>query len=92
MASPPARCSWWPGSSSSAAESQQIADYGGLRRVTPVLAGTFLVAGLASLSLPGLATFVSEIMVLLGAFGGPPPRLAIVAVPRRRARRASTCC
>jgi len=65
-------------------KSQRIADYSGLRSVTPVLAGTFLVAGLATLSLPGLATFVSEIMVLIGAFGGTPAGSAawtIAAVP-----------
>jgi NADH-quinone oxidoreductase subunit M len=64
--------------------SQKIAAYSGLRSVTPVLAGTFLVAGLATLSLPGLATFVSEIMVLIGAFSGSPAgsaAWAVVAVP-----------
>ncbi|MFD6139284.1 NADH-quinone oxidoreductase subunit M [Promicromonospora sp. NPDC060271] len=61
-------------------KSQKIAAYGGLRSVTPVLAGTFLVAGLATLSLPGLATFVSEIMVLIGAFGGSPAGSAAWAV------------
>jgi NADH-quinone oxidoreductase subunit M len=48
--------------------SQQVADYGGLQKVTPVLAGAFLVAGLSALSLPGLSTFVSEIQVLVGTF------------------------
>jgi NADH-quinone oxidoreductase subunit M len=33
-----------------------------------VLAGTFLVAGLSSLSLPGLSPFVSEFLVLAGTF------------------------
>jgi NADH-quinone oxidoreductase subunit M len=33
-----------------------------------VLAGTFLVAGLATLSLPGLAPFISEFLVLVGTF------------------------
>ena len=60
--------------------SQVIADYSGLRTVTPVLAGTFLVAGLATLSLPGLATFVSEIMVLVGAYGDTPG-WALAAIP-----------
>ncbi len=32
--------------------SRAIADYGGVQQVAPVLAGTFLVAGLATLSLP----------------------------------------
>ncbi|NEW30931.1 hypothetical protein GV790_30410, partial [Nocardia cyriacigeorgica] len=36
--------------------------------VAPVLAGTFLIAGLATLSLPGLAPFVSEFLVLVGTF------------------------
>ncbi|MDH2426823.1 NADH-quinone oxidoreductase subunit M [Sphaerisporangium sp. TRM90804] len=48
--------------------SQYIADYGGVQKVAPVLAGTFLVAGLSSLSLPGLSTFVSEFLVLVGTF------------------------
>jgi NADH-quinone oxidoreductase subunit M len=45
-----------------------ISDFGGVEKVAPVLAGTFLVAGLSSLSLPGLSPFVSEFLVLLGAF------------------------
>ena len=48
--------------------SKRIPDYGGWQRVTPVLAGTFLVAGLSSLALPGLAPFVSEFLVLQGTF------------------------
>lgn len=48
--------------------SQRIEDYGGWQRVTPVLAGGFLVAGLATLSLPGLSGFVPEFMVLVGTF------------------------
>ena len=48
--------------------SPHIADYGGMQRVAPVLAGLFLIAGLATLSLPGLSTFVSEFLVLVGTF------------------------
>src|ERR1022692_4804068 len=48
--------------------SQQIADYGGVQKVAPVLAGLFLIAGLAGLALPGLSTFVSEFLVLVGTF------------------------
>jgi NADH-quinone oxidoreductase subunit M len=48
--------------------SQQIADYGGVQKVAPVLAGLFLVSGLAGLALPGLSTFVSEFLVLIGTF------------------------
>ncbi|MFF2084153.1 NADH-quinone oxidoreductase subunit M [Nocardia sp. NPDC058176] len=45
-----------------------IADFGGVQKVAPVLAGTFFIAGLATLSLPGLAPFVSEFLVLVGTF------------------------
>jgi NADH-quinone oxidoreductase subunit M len=48
--------------------SQLIADYGGVQSVAPVLAGLFLVAGLAGLAMPGLNTFVSEFLVLVGTF------------------------
>ena len=49
-------------------KSSLIADYGGVQKVAPILAGTFLVAGLAGLALPGLNTFVSEFLVLIGTF------------------------
>src|SRR5690348_16619097 len=48
--------------------SGRIADYGGVQSVAPVLAGLFLISGLAMLSLPGLSTFVSEFLVLVGTF------------------------
>ncbi|WP_333812255.1 NADH-quinone oxidoreductase subunit M [Timonella senegalensis] len=48
--------------------SQLIAEYGGMQRVTPVLAGVFFVAGLAALSMPGISTFISEITVLIATF------------------------
>jgi NADH-quinone oxidoreductase subunit M len=41
---------------------------GGVEKAAPVLAGLFLVFGLAALSLPGLSPFVSEILVLIAAF------------------------
>ncbi|MFC7310055.1 NADH-quinone oxidoreductase subunit M [Streptomyces monticola] len=52
--------------------SRLIADYGGVQKVAPVLAGTFLVGSLATLSLPGLAPFVSEFLVLVGTFARYP--------------------
>lgn len=58
--------------------SRLIASYGGVQKVAPVLAGTFLVAGLATLSLPGLAPFISEFLVLIGTFTRYPV-LAVVA-------------
>ena len=45
-----------------------ISDFGGVEKVAPVLAGIFLVAGLSSLSLPGLSPFISEFLVLVGTF------------------------
>lgn len=45
-----------------------ISAFGGVQRVAPVLAGTFLVAGMATLSLPGLAPFISEFLVLIGTY------------------------
>ncbi len=48
--------------------SASISDYGGVQKAAPVLAGIFMVAGLSSLSLPGLSPFVSEFLVLAGTF------------------------
>ncbi|WP_042386335.1 NADH-quinone oxidoreductase subunit M [Streptacidiphilus melanogenes] len=58
--------------------SRLIADYGGVQKVAPIMAGTFLVGGLAILSLPGLGPFVSEFLVLVGTFERYPA-LGIVA-------------
>ncbi len=58
--------------------SKMISDYGGVQKIAPVLAGLFLLAGLSSLSLPGLSTFVSEFLVLAGTFTHSVPA-AVVA-------------
>jgi NADH-quinone oxidoreductase subunit M len=52
--------------------SRDIGAYGGVDQVAPVLAGLLLFAGLSTLSLPGLSSFVSEFMVLAGTFGRYP--------------------
>jgi NADH-quinone oxidoreductase subunit M len=49
-------------------KSRNVGDYGGAARVTPILAGLFLMVGLSSLALPGMSTFVSEFLVLVGTF------------------------
>ena len=49
-----------------------IPDLGGLAQRMPFLAVAFVIAGLASLGLPGLSGFVSEILVFLGAFKAFP--------------------
>lgn len=48
--------------------SKRIEDFGGWQRVTPLLAGAWLVAGLSGLALPGLGSFVAEILTLVGTF------------------------
>ncbi len=48
--------------------SSTISDFGGLQRVTPVMAWLFFIAGMSGLALPGLASFVSEFLVLVGTF------------------------
>jgi NADH-quinone oxidoreductase subunit M len=48
--------------------SRQVGDYGGVARFAPLLAGSFLIAGLATLSLPGTNSFVSEFLTLVGAY------------------------
>jgi NADH-quinone oxidoreductase subunit M len=45
-----------------------ISEMGGYEKATPVLGGLLLIAGLATLGLPGLSPFVSEFLVLLSAF------------------------
>ncbi len=60
--------------------SSLIADYGGLAKITPALAGVFLLAGLASLSLPGTNSFISEFLVLIGSYGNEPVYTIIATV------------
>ena len=48
--------------------SSTIADFGGLQRTTPVMAWMFFIAGLSSLALPGLSSFISEFLVLVGTY------------------------
>ena len=49
-------------------KSERISDFGGLQRVTPIMAWSFFIAGMSSLALPGLSSFVSEFLVLIGTF------------------------
>ena len=58
--------------------SSAIADFGGLQRVTPIMAWAFFLAGMSSLALPGLSSFVSEFLVLVGTYSRYPVA-AIVA-------------
>src|SRR5690606_21019899 len=55
-----------------------ISDFGGAGKMVPLLAGVLLFAALATLSLPGMAPFVSEFLVLIGAFAVNAP-VAVIA-------------
>ena len=57
--------------------SSTIADFGGLQRITPVMAWMFFLAGMSSLALPGLSSFVSEFLVLVGTFTRYPVHAVI---------------
>ncbi len=48
--------------------SADIAAFGGVEKVAPVMGGFLLVSGLSALGLPGMSSFVSEFMVLAGTF------------------------
>ena len=57
-----------------------IPDLGGLANRMPLLTVAFLIAGFASLGLPGLSGFVSEILVFFGAFAAFPWLTALAVV------------
>jgi NADH-quinone oxidoreductase subunit M len=50
------------------AHTRHIPDLGGLATRMPIAAVAFIVAGLASLGLPGTSGFAAEIMIFLGTF------------------------
>ena len=56
-----------------------ISAFGGVQRVAPMLAGLFLFAGLSGLAMPGMASFVGELTVLIGSYQRWPVA-AVVAV------------
>jgi NADH-quinone oxidoreductase subunit M len=55
--------------------SAEIADFGGVVKIAPVLAGFTLLAGLAGCALPGTSSFVSEFLVMAGTW----PKFPVVA-------------
>jgi len=57
-----------------------IPDLGGLANVMPILASSILIAGLASLGLPGTSGFVAEIIIFMGSFAAFPILTAIATV------------
>jgi NADH-quinone oxidoreductase subunit M len=60
------------------AHHRNIDGFGGLASVMPVYTGFMAIAFFAALGLPGLSAFVSEVLVLLGAWQYDP-RLTIIA-------------
>lgn len=48
--------------------STELSQLGGLAKSMPFMSGMLLIAGLASLGLPGLSGFISEFMAFLGLF------------------------
>jgi len=59
---------------------REMARFGGLLRVMPLLGWGFILAAFASLGLPGLAHFPAEFQIFLGAFREWPWAVAIVIV------------
>ena len=61
---------------------QDMRDYVGMQRVTPVLAGLWLMSGLASIALPGLSGSVPEYLVPMGTWtvSGPLALFAVLGV------------
>ncbi|MDW8343929.1 MAG: NADH-quinone oxidoreductase subunit M [Verrucomicrobiae bacterium] len=51
---------------------RMLDELGGLRKTIPFAALTFVVAGAASMGMPGFSGFVAEIQVLIGAFRMSP--------------------
>jgi NADH-quinone oxidoreductase subunit M len=47
---------------------RDLAAYGGLAKVTPAMAATFLIVTLSSIGLPGTNGFVGEFLILIGTF------------------------
>ncbi len=56
-----------------------IADYGGIAKAVPWLAGFFLVMALSSIALPGTNGFVGEFLILVGSFVRERPWAIIAA-------------
>src|ERR1043165_2442420 len=50
---------------------RQVAQLGGLMKVTPFISSVFVIAGLCSLGLPGFSGFVAEMTVFMGSWQNP---------------------
>jgi NADH-quinone oxidoreductase subunit M len=59
---------------------RMINEMGGLMKVIPFLSVCYVIAGLASLGLPGLSGFVAEMTIFVGAFQHPELFYRIVTI------------
>ncbi len=59
---------------------RDVTKLGGLLKVIPFISATYVIAGLASLGLPGFSGFVAEMNIFVGAFQHPeiPYRIASI--------------
>ncbi|MCC2592151.1 NADH-quinone oxidoreductase subunit M [Tessaracoccus sp. OS52] len=60
--------------------SAEVTAFGGVQKVAPVLAGFLLVAGLSTLALPGMASFVSEFLAMAGSWQRYPIHAAVITL------------
>ncbi len=58
----------------------ELDQLGGLAKSVPFMSGILLVSGMASLGLPGLSGFVSELMAFIGLFDTHPIVTAVAAL------------
>lgn len=62
------------------AHDREIGNMGGFAKAMPAVAVFFTIAGLSSLGMPGLAGFVAEFLVFLGAWQGPMPWWSLAGI------------
>jgi NADH-quinone oxidoreductase subunit M len=61
------------------AHTREIAAFGGVAKVVPILAGLLVFAAFASLGLPGMSGFIGEFLVIVGTLGVYPTYAVIAA-------------
>jgi len=61
------------------AHTREISAFGGVAKITPILAGLLVFASFASLGLPGMSGFVGEFLVIVGTLGVYPAYAVIAA-------------
>lgn len=73
---------------------RDIREMGGLMKIMPFLSACYVIAGLASLGLPGLSGFVAEMTVFVGSFQWSDPfhRVFTIVLVHRSLLRPFTFC